>query len=246
MRMVEEGALADLDAVIALHVDSETPTGTIKLGSGHISAAVDSFEAIIVGDGCHGAYPHTGVDPIFILAQVINAIHGIRARRIDPVRSAVISIGSVKAGEASNIIPNEVKLNGTIRSFDDKTRQQLWDELEKAMGVARALGGDYQLVIEKGFPAVFNDEQVVAVIHQVAEGMLGSDALPPSEPQMGAEDFSYFAQEAPGAMFSLGAQIGDERRPHHSPIFDLDESAFPIGSAILAETAWRLLELYGQ
>jgi amidohydrolase len=246
VRMVEEGALADLDAVIALHVDTKMPTGQISVGSGHITAAVDSFEAMITGKGCHGAYPHTGVDPIFILAQVINAIHGIRARRINPVRSAVISIGSVKAGEASNIIPNEVKLNGTIRSFDDETRQQLWEELEKALGVARALGGDYQLAIEKGFPAVYNAPEVAEVIQQVAEEMLGAEALPPAEPQMGAEDFSYMARKAPGAMFFLGAQIGDEKRPHHSPIFDLEESALPIGAAILTETAWRLLELHGR
>jgi amidohydrolase len=244
MLMVEDGALAELDAVIALHVDSETPVGKVEIGSGYSTAAVDSFDATIIGSGCHGAYPHTGVDPIFILAQVINAIHGIRARRINPVRSAVISIGMVKAGEASNIIPNEVELNGTIRSFDDETRQQLWEELKIALGVARALGGDYQLTILKGFPSLYNAPEVAGVIRQVAEEMLGADGLKAAEAEMGAEDFSYMALEAPGAMFSLGAEIGDKKRPGHSPIFDLDESAFPIGAAILAETACRLLRSY--
>jgi len=244
-RMIEDGALDDLDAVIALHVTSETPAGKIRMGDGYMMAAVDSFRATIVGAGCHGASPHMGVDPIFILAQVINAIHGIRARRIKPVRPAVISIGSVHAGEATNVIPNEVKISGTIRSYDDETRQQLWEELEKALGVARALGGDYELMIEKGLPSTYNDPEIAAIVRQVAKEMLGADALHPPEPVMGAEDFSYMVRKAPGAMFMLGAQIGDENRPHHSPIFDLDESAFPNGAAVLAETACRLLRLKG-
>jgi amidohydrolase len=245
MRMIEDGALDDLDAVIALHVDSETPAGKVEIGDGYMMAAVDSFDATIVGAGCHGAYPHTGIDPIFILAQVINAIHGIRARRINPVRPAVISIGSIHAGDASNVIPNEVKINGTIRSYDDETRQQLREELEKALGVARALGGDCQITIEEGFPSTYNDPEVSAIIRQVAEEMLGADGLYPPERAMGAEDFSYMVRKAPGAMFMLGAQIGDENRPHHSPTFDLDESAFPIGAAVLAETACRLLRSKG-
>lgn len=241
-RMIEDGALEGLDAVIALHVASIIPTGKVEIGDGYRMAAVDSFVATLVGAGCHGAYPHIGVDPIFILAQVINTVHGIRARRINPVRPAVISIGSVHAGDANNIIPNEVEIKGTIRSYDDETRQQLWEELEKALGVARALGGDYQLSIEKGFPSAYNDPVVAGVIRQVAEEMLGADGLYPPELGMGAEDFSYMAHEAPGAMFMLGAQIGREERPHHSPIFDLDESAFPVGAAVLAETACRLLK----
>jgi amidohydrolase len=103
VRMVEDGALEGLDAVIALHVASENPAGKVEMGDGYQMAAVDSFHATIMGTGCHGAYPHTGVDPIFILAQVINAVHGIRARRINPVRPAVISFGSVHTGEASNM-----------------------------------------------------------------------------------------------------------------------------------------------
>ena len=246
MLMVEEGALENLDAVIALHVASELPAGKVEIDGGYSTAAVDSFEAKITGKGCHGAYPHLGRDPIFILAQVINAIHGVRARRINPVRPAVISIGSVKGGDASNIIPNEVELNGTIRSFDDETREQLWEELENALAVSRALGGDYELAILKGFPSLYNDPEVAGLIRDVAEEMLGADGLYPPEAGMGAEDFSYMAREAPGAMFMLGAQIGEEERPHHSPVFDLDESAFHIGAAVLAETTVRLLNKHGK
>jgi len=243
-RMVEEGALANLDAVIALHAASQVPAGKVELAAGHISAASDSFEATIVGDGCHGAYPHTGVDPIFILAQVINAIHGIRARRINPVRSAVISIGSVSAGHAPNVIPNRVQLKGTIRSFDEQTRHMLWTEMERALSVARALGGDYELNIRQGSPAVYNDPQVVEVVRQVVAEMLGADALRPDEPEMGAEDFSLMARAAPGALMMLGAQIGEEQRPHHNPNFDVDESVLPVGTALLADTACRLLKAH--
>lgn len=246
MLMVEEGALANLDAVIALHVGSEIPAGKVQIDGGYSTAAVDEFEATITGKGCHGAYPHLGLDPIFILAQVINAVHGVRARRINPVRPAVISLGSVKGGSASNIIPNEVQLNGTIRSYDEETRQKLWEELEKALAVSRAHGGNYEFKILEGFPALYNDPEVAGLIRDVAEEMLGAEGLYPPEPGMGAEDFSYMAQEAPGAMFMLGAQIGEEERPHHSPIFDLDESAFHVGAAVLAETTVRLLKLHSK
>jgi amidohydrolase len=242
VRMIEDHALEELDAVIALHVNSTMPAGQIRVTTGFNSASVDSFDAVIIGEGCHGAYPHQGIDPIFILAQVINAIHGIRARRINPMRPAVISIGAVHAGDANNIIPNEVKMNGTIRSYDDETRQQLWRDLEQAFGVARALGGDFQLKFTRGYPAQYNDPEVADLIREIGRGMLGDAGLYPDEPGMGAEDFSYMTQKAPGAMFSLGAKYDSLNRPHHSPIFDLDESAFPIGAALLAETACRLLK----
>jgi amidohydrolase len=242
VRMIEDGALEDLDAVIALHVSSGMPTGQIRITPGYDHAAVDSFYATIKGEGGHGAYPHQTIDPTFILAQVINAIHGVRARRINPMRPAVISIGAINAGSANNVIAGEVKMNGTIRSYDDETRQQLWDELERAFGVAKALGGDYELKIVKGYPAGYNDPDVSALIRDIGGNMLGKDGLAPDEPGMGAEDFSYMCLKAPGAMFSLGAKYDEVKRPHHSSNFDLDESAFPIGAAILAESAVRLLQ----
>ena len=242
VRMIEDGALENLDAVIALHVASGMPTGQIRITPGYDHAAVDSFYATIKGEGGHGAYPHQTIDPTFILAQVINAIHGVRARRINPMRPAVISIGSIHAGSANNVIADEVKMNGTIRSYDDETRQQLSEELERAFGVARALGGDYELKIVRGYPPGYNDPDVAALIREIGSEMLGQEGLSPDEPGMGAEDFSYMCLKAPGAMFSLGAKYDTVKRPHHSPNFDLDESAFPIGAAILSEAAVRLLK----
>ncbi len=242
VRMIEDGALEELDAVIALHVNSNIPAGQIRIATGPNSASVDSFNATIIGEGCHGAYPHQGIDPVFILAQVINAIHGIRARRINPVRPAVISIGAVHGGTANNVIPDEITLNGTIRSYDDETREQLWKELEQALAVARAFGGDYKLEIIKSYPSQHNDAEVAQLIRDIGVSMLGEDGLYPEEPGMGAEDFAYMTRKAPGAMFSLGAKFDAVNRPHHSPIFDLDESSFAIGTAILAEAATQLLK----
>lgn len=242
VRMIEDGALEDIDAVIALHVSSGIPTGKIRITPGFDHAAVDSFYATIKGEGGHGAYPHQTIDPTYILAQVINAIHGVRARRINPMKPAVISIGAIHGGAANNVIADEIKMNGTIRSYDDETRQQLWDELERAFGVARALGGDFEMKIVKGYPAGYNDPDVSSLIRGIGTEILGGDGIYPDEPGMGAEDFAYMCQKAPGAMFSLGAKYDEVKRPHHSPNFDLDESAFPIGAAILAEAALKLLK----
>jgi amidohydrolase len=241
-RMIDDGALQGLDAVIALHVASEDPAGKIEIGSGYLMAAADRFIATISGVGCHGASPHTGVDPIFLQAQVVNAIQGIVSRRVKPIEPAVITIGSIHGGNAHNVIPAEVKLEGTIRSYSEETRQLLHDELDKAFSIVRAMGGDYTLTIKQGYPSLNNHQKVAELIRQVAVESLGEAALKPAEPTMGAEDFAYMIQKAPGAMFFLGARIGDEHRPHHSPIFNIDESVLYIGAAMLAETACRLLQ----
>jgi len=240
MRMVEEGAMEGVKAILALHVDSETESGIIKISPGPMAAAVDSFKATIMGQGCHGAYPHRGVDPIFIAGEVILAIHGIVSRRIDPVKQAVISIGSIHGGTADNIIPEGVELTGTIRSFEEEVREELFTELEKAFQVTKALDGDFRLTIEKGYPVTLNEEKMTELIREVAIDLLGEDKVMPKEPAMGAEDFSYFLAQASGAMFRLGVMKG-EMRPGHSPYFDLDEEALPIGAAILAESARRYL-----
>jgi amidohydrolase len=242
VRMIDDGALEGVDAVIALHTASTLPSGQVRVNDGPNGAAVDSFTATLIGKGGHGAYPHQTIDPIFILAQVINAIHGIRARRINPVRPSVISIGAIHTGTVNNIIPQEVEMNGTIRSYDEETRKQLWADLEQAFGVAQALGGDYRLHITQGYPAQINDAGVANVIRQVTRELVGPDHLVADEAGMGAEDFAYMTNLAPGAMFSLGGKYDDVHRPHHAPNFALNEDSFHIGAAVLAETALRLLQ----
>lgn len=242
IRMVEEGVMDGVDSVIALHVASEEPSGKVLIVDGPASAAVDSFEATITGKGCHGAYPHQGIDTVHLLAQAINAINGVRARRINPTKGAVISIGSIHGGNANNVIPNEIAITGTIRSFDEETRKELWHGLEQALGVTRALGGDFTLKITEGYPAMFNAAEVSEVIREVATEGYGADRLLEKEVGMGAEDFAYFQRKAPGAMFNLGARFDSLDRPHHSPIFNISEDALPVGVTVLAGTAIRLLQ----
>ncbi len=243
-RMVEEGALDGLDAVIALHVASDQPAGKIQIESGYVTAAEDSFFITLTGTGGHGAYPHQGTDPTFILAQVINAIQGIRSRRIDPTKAATISIGTIHAGTVTNVIPSKVEISGTIRTYDEATRARIKQELAQALEVARALGGDFKLELKSGYPATFNDEAVAQVIKEAATDLLGSDGLLPAAAGMGAEDFSFMAQKAPGAMFNLGAKFDDKSRPHHTPVFDISEDALPVGTAMLAEVTLRLLRAH--
>ena len=239
-RMIEAGALDGVDVVIAQHIGSETETGQVKIAAGPLSATEETFWITIRGEGCHGAYPHTGRDPIYISGQVIGAIHGIVSRQINPMRSAVISIGLIHGGTQVNIIPSEVRLAGTIRSFDQDVREALHAELRRAVEVARALGGDYELKIDLDAIATVNDARVCALIRSVARDLLGDDKVLPGQPDMGAEDFGFMTQAVPGAMYSLGTKKG-ETRIVHGPTFDIDEAALPIGTAILAETARRYL-----
>lgn len=246
LRMVEEGALDEVDAVIALHVASDMPAGGIMIGGGYSTAAEDSFYITLTGTGGHGAYPHQTVDPTFILPQVLNAINGIRARRMDPTKAGTISIGTIHAGTATNIIPATIEISGTIRTFDEETRALARIELANMLEIARAMGGDYTLKVDTGYPSTYNDPAVADLIKTTAVEMLGGESLLPAEPGMGAEDFSYMAQKAPGAMFMLGAKYDDQSRPHHTPVFDISEDILPVGTAMLAEAACRLLRQHGR
>ncbi|WP_129673725.1 M20 family metallopeptidase [Candidatus Chloroploca sp. Khr17] len=242
LRMVEEGVMEDVDAVIALHVDSTLPMGKVTIHGGWASAAVDDFTGSLLATGGHGAAPHEGTDPIYMLIPVLTALYGIKARRIDPIEPTILSVGVVEAQGASNVIPSEVRLQGTLRSYNPRVREQLISEVEKAFAVTRAFGGDYRLKIGRGYPAGWNDQRVAGWLEQVAGSMLGDDAFDHAPAGLGAEDFAYMCQKAPGAMLMLGAAIDDGVvRAHHTPIFDIDERSLPVGSAILAETALRFL-----
>lgn len=240
-RMVQDGAMDGVDAVLALHVYPGSPVGEVDVNAGPASAGVDTFWATISGQGVHGAYPHKGIDPIHITAHVILALHAIISRRVSPLDAGVISLGSVHAGRAANVIPEKVEISGTIRYLEPGVQQVLHTEIERALGVARALGGDYALKLEIGDPPMVNDPAVVEVIRHVATDLVGEENLKVRKQTMGAEDFGRFSSLAPGAMFGLGAKIEGEERRGHSPTFDLDEGCLPVGAAVLAETALRLL-----
>ncbi len=241
LRMVEEGALDDVDAVVGLHVISTDPSNVVFVRGGAFMAAVDSFEGDVLGRGGHGAYPHEGLDPVWLAAQVVTAIHGAISRRKDPTKLGLISVTTIHAGTATNVIPEAVKMTGTIRSFEEEVRAQLHRDLESAFAITRAFGGDYKLRIERGYPPTVNDPQMAEFVREMATGLIGAERVRAADIEMGAEDFSYMARAKPGAFFYLGAKKDSVHRPHHNPVFDIDEDVLPTGAALLAEAARRWL-----
>ena len=242
-RMSDEGAMEGVSFVIAQHVDPSMPVGTIGINAGPSSGGVDSWYAVIKGKGGHGAHPDKTVDPFHLLAHVIMALNGIVSRRINPFEPAVVSIGSISGGFTENVIPEGVKITGTLRFTDEGVHQQIHAEIKRAFDVAKALGGDYELRYEIGGPPMINDEYVSDIIEKTGTDLLGKENVQEIGKTLGAEDFGEFMKHAPGAMFTLGTQKkGHEGYLLHHPKFDLDERALPIGTAMLVETAKRFLQ----
>lgn len=240
--MIEDQALSEVDSVIALHVNSTRPSGQLEFCSGYALAAVDSFEGWVEGDGGHGAMPHQGVDPLFLLSSILPQLYGIPSRRINPVEKCVVSIGQISGGSAPNVIPSEVYVQGTIRSLDDTVRERLWQEVEQCFALAKGLGGTHRFKLTKGYPALLNHAFVNDWLRDTSVDLVGQSSVVERQAplSMGAEDFAYMTQSAPGAMFMLGAAVPGGGA-HHTPAFDIEEDIFPLGSAILAETAFRFV-----
>lgn len=243
-RMSAEGAMENVDYIIAQHVDPLKPVGTIGINAGPSSGGVDSWYAEIKGIGGHGAHPDKTIDPFYLLAHVILALNAMISRRINPFEPAVVSIGSVSGGFTENVIPESIKMTGTLRFTDENVHQQIHAEMKRAFDIAKALGGEYELRYEIGGPPMINDKMVSDVIEETGKEMLGVENVREIEKTLGAEDFGEFLKHAPGAMFTLGTQKqGHENYLLHHPKFDLDERALPIGTAMLSETAKRFLEM---
>jgi amidohydrolase len=240
-RMVAEGAMEGVDYVLAQHVDASLKTGEIEVASEFAFAGVDTLYAKIMGQGGHGSAPHEVVDPIFISGYVILALHGIISRQLRPYDSGVISIGSIHGGVADNVIPEEVNLSATIRYFIPEVQEKLHAEIKKALEISRTLGGDYEFKILIGYPPMHNHPDIVDLVSKVAGDMLGEDKIHQPDPEMGAEDFAFFLEKAPGAMFMLGCRVEGDTRRHHDPKFDIDEDCLQLGAALMSESALRLL-----
>lgn len=243
VRMMEDGALGGVTAVIGQHIDASLPAGKVGILYGPVMAAVDGFSLVIKGKGGHGAYPETCIDAIVIASQVVQAIQQIVSRRVSALEPAVVTVGSFRSSSTrGNVIAEEVFIEGTIRSFNEDVRELLKNELERACGVARVLGGDYSLKYELGYPATVNNAEVIDVMRETAIDLIGAQNVVDMKPKTWSEDFAFFAEEIPGAFMFLGAEIAGDRRSHHSPTFDIDESGLYVGTAILAETAKRLIK----
>jgi len=244
LRMIEDGALAGVDVALAQHVNTERAVGEVVVGEGLISAAEDSFRIRLIGKGGHAAFPHRTVDPVFMLAPVLTAIQGIVSRRADPTKPAVVSVCSVHGGQAANVIPESVELMGTCRSADEEMRAFLMAEVEKALAVARALGGEVEFQPLPGTPSAHDTPAAVQLLREAGAAIAGTEHVCEPKLGLGAEDFGYFVNQARegGSMFGLGVWSGEgDKRRGHSPTFDIDERALPIGTAVMAEAAVRYL-----
>jgi amidohydrolase len=241
-KMIEEGALEGVDAIFGLHLWQSFPTGKVGVIKGPMMAQSDNFSLVVKGKGGHGAMPHAAVDPIPAAAQIIMNCQTIVSRTIDPLKPCVVTFGTIHGGTTHNIIPEEVALSGTVRTFDPPVQALAERRLrEIAEETAKAFGAACRFEYTPGYPAVVNDAGMVDFAVGVARRVLGEDCLQPFDPIMGGEDFAYYLQKVPGAFLFLGA--GDGRRfPHHHPAFDIDERALPMGARLIASLALEFLE----
>ncbi|WP_254178187.1 MULTISPECIES: M20 family metallopeptidase [unclassified Planococcus (in: firmicutes)] len=236
--LLQAGAYDGVELAIALHMCPWLAVGEVQLHDGISMANVDVFHGVISGTGGHGAYPELGSDPTWMLGLILQALHGIVPRKISALEPAVVSVGQIHAGTASNIIPHEVQMEGTVRSYSANTRDLLETEIRDAFALAKHLGGDYSFHYQRGEPALVNDRHVN---EQIAEAIQKTDPSVRFIHQafgMGGEDFAYVTQQLPGAMFFLGCSLDDGiERDLHTPHFDIDERSLPLGAAILANAA---------
>ncbi len=241
MRMAEEGALAGLDAVFGLHVDPSVNVGSVATRSGPMMASADKFEVVIRGSGGHAARPQVTIDPIALSAHVINAIQQVVSRRLDPLDPGVITIGTINGGTVNNVIPDTVTMTGTIRSFSEESRAVLRSELERACRVIEPLGGEVEYTLYPGYPPTVNADTATAVMLAATRDMLGTEQVEEAPMSMGAEDFSYMAQAAPGSFLRIGTHDPSWDRHYfvHRADFRMDEDALPVGAAALAAAALR-------
>ena len=246
LRMIEQGLLDNpkVDAAFALHVDPLRYAGEIATRVGPTMAAADRFELTVFGTGGHAARPHLAVDPVVVAAHIITALQTLVSREVDPADPAVLTIGSLTAGNAFNVIPDTVVLKGTARSYSPAVRDLLERRMgQVASGIAQAMRAQTRLDYERLYPPLVNHQVGVDLVSEVVRDVLGPDALVPRDLMMGAEDFSYLLERVPGAMFYLGVRGRDwaEPRPIHSASFDMDERALPVGAAITTGVALRYL-----
>ncbi|MCM3713512.1 M20 family metallopeptidase [Alkalihalobacillus oceani] len=238
--ILASGILDDVMAMIALHLDPELPYKQIKLCSGIVMANVDTFSIVISGTGGHGAYPEQAVDPIWLTSLILPGLYGIPARKIAALEPAVLSIGRLEAGSSANVIPSQVRLNGTIRTYSIAARGQMEIALRHVLESVKAYGGSYELTMEHGEPALKNAPEIVKLLEETVRSVEPEIAIHEQPYGMGSEDFSHLAAQWPGAMLFLGAGL-PQQTALHQPTFDFNEAALELGTNILVEAGLRLL-----
>lgn len=233
--MIEAGVLQNpaVDAIIGLHLWNNLPLGSMGVRNGPMMAATEYFHCTINGRGGHGAIPHQTVDSIVVAAQVVNAIQTIVSRNVDPLKSAVVTIGELHAGSAVNVIADAARLSGTIRYFDTAYEGFFEQRLHQVIGgVCQSHGATYNLDYNPLYPPVVNDADITDLVRSVALSVVETPTnVMPECQTMGGEDMSFFLKAVPGCYFFLGSANADKRLdyPHHHPRFDFDESALATG-----------------
>lgn len=243
--MVSEGVMDQVDAIFGLHVFPSLPARSVGIRYGALTAAADDLEIIIKGESGHGARPHEAIDAIWIASQVISALQQAISRTQNPLRPIVLTIGQISGGKAPNIIADQVRLLGTVRSLHPETHAKLPQWIEGIVAnVCGIAGASYEVNYRRGVPSVHNDPKLTQLLESVCREAWGSDRVQLlNEPSLGAEDFSVYLQYAPGTMFRLGVgQSGLLNPPLHSPLFQADESAIVTGVVTLASTIYQYFQ----
>ncbi|WP_079709113.1 amidohydrolase [Paraliobacillus ryukyuensis] len=234
--IVESGVLDDVDLVFGAHLWTNTPYGLVQTAEKEFMAGADRFSIEIQGKGGHGAIPQQTKDAIVIGSQLVSNLQQIVSRRIDPLSTAVLSIGTFHAGNTFNIIADTAEVTGTVRTFDQALQQQIIDEMEDIIkGTCIGYGASYTFNYEKGYPPVVNHAKEANVVIKAATHVSEVTEAALVEPTMTGEDFSYYLLEKPGAFFFVGAQQEGNFQPHHHPKFDIDERAMLVAAKTFIE-----------
>lgn len=242
--MLDEGVYDDVDAAVAIHVNPRIPADSLLTTAGPVMASVDYFDATIRGRGGHGGSPHNTVDPTWMLGIVLQAIHGIVARRVRPLDACAISIGTIEAGTMNSIIPETVRLTGTVRSYTHDSRETMLEQLEKAFELTKTLGGDFELTVTPGEPVTENHPEVTKRIQDSYKKLFPYFELLDRPFGLEGEDFGHVTQRVPGAIFFVGAgyETPGATRDLHTPNFGIDERCLPVGTAMYVEVANSILD----
>lgn len=246
-RMIEAGVMENpkVDAVFGLHVSPEINVGKIGIKYGQTNAYTDGVKIIVYGKGGHAARPQEGIDSIVIASQIVMALQSIVSRNIDPISSVVVTIGTINGGTRGNIIADRVKLTGTIRTLEPNMRELVIKKIENIVTqIAEAMGGKARCIIKEGYPALVNTNEIIDIVRDSGEGILGADNVIVLEnPRLGGEDFAYFAKAAPSAFYRLGCGNAEKGIIHgaHSCLFDIDEDCLVFGAALQVQNTLSFL-----
>ncbi|MEM8722922.1 MAG: M20 family metallopeptidase [Cyanobacteria bacterium P01_G01_bin.39] len=245
--MIEAGVLhnPNVDAIIGLHLWNNLPLGTVGVRPGALMAAVECFRATIFGKGGHGAMPHQTVDSIVVASQIVNALQTIVARNVNPIESAVVTVGEFHAGTALNVIADSAKLSGTIRYFNPELEGLIRKRLKGIISsTCQMHGAEYELDHWQLYPPTINDRAIAELVRSVAVEVVETPVgVVPECQTMGGEDMSFFLNEVPGCYFFLGSANPAKglAYPHHHPRFDFDEAALVMGVEMFVRCVEKFL-----